>query len=71
MKVKDLYAVISQFENIQIFNAKSGEPRTCVDYLANSNTELWNFEDETVYGLSVGINREGGEYIRIMTEERI
>lgn len=71
MKVKDLYAVISQFENIQIFNAKSGEPRTCVDYLADSGTELWEFADETVYGLSAGKDSEGGAFIRIMTEENI
>lgn len=71
MKVKDLYAVISQFENIQIFNAKSGEPRTCVDFLADSGTELWNFADETVYGLSAGKDNDGEAYIRIMTEERI
>ena len=71
MKVEDLYAVVSQFEHIQIFNAKSGEPRTCVDCLADICTELWNFADETVYGLSAGIDSEGKTYIRIMTEENV
>lgn len=71
MKVKDLYAVISHFENVQIYNAKSGEPRTCVDYLADSGTELWDFADETVYGLSAGKDSEGEAFIRIMTEESV
>ena len=71
MKVGELFKVISQFENIQIFNAKSGEPRTCVDYLADGNTELWDFEDETVYGLSAGKTNDGEAYIKIMTEENV
>ena len=42
-----------------------------MDYLADGNTELWDFADETVYGLSAGKDSEGGAFLRIMTEEQI
>ena len=71
MKVSEIYNVLSAVEDIQIINAKSCEPYTSVDYLADSGNDFDNYKDYTVYGLSAGIDNEGGAYIKIIVEEMI
>lgn len=66
MKVKDLYNVLSPFQNFQLGDSKTGEPLTFVDYMADSGCEIENYEEYEVYGIAPKSNKEGKLYLAIL-----
>lgn len=66
MKVKDLYNVISPFQNLQIADSKTAEPLTFVSYIADSGCEITNYEEYEIYGIAPKKDKEGDLYLAIL-----
>jgi len=69
--VKELYNIVSPYLDMQIGDSKTGEPLTCVDYLADSRCELYNYEEYDVYGITPKVNKEGKPYLAILVELKV
>ena len=69
MKLKELMKLIDPYQDLQIFNAMTGEYYTDVIYVAGGspiNMEgLDSHLDDIVHGISAGISYEGVPYLRI------
>ena len=66
MKVKDLYNILSPFQNFQLGDSKTGEPLTYVNYIADSACEIDNYMDYDVYGITSKVDKEGNPYLVIL-----
>ena len=71
MKVKDLYDVLSPYQNIQFGDSKTGEPLTYVSYIADSGCEITSYEDYEVYGIAPKVDKEGKTYLAILMDMKI
>lgn len=66
MKVKDLYNVISPLQDLQLFDSKSGNALTSLDYIADSGCEISNYEEYEIYGIAPKKDKEGNLYLAIL-----
>ena len=72
MKVKELCDVLSPFQNIQVFDSKTGEPITSMDYLADSSCEVYDsYGDDDIYGIAPKVNKDGKPYLAILVELKV
>jgi len=68
MKVKDLYNVISPFQGLQLFDSKTGDALTSLDYIADSGCEIDSYEDYEIYGIAPKMSSGQKTYLAIMIE---
>ena len=68
LTLKDLYSILSPFQNFQIGDSRTGEPLTGVDYLADSSCEAESCEDYRIHGIAPKIDKDGNPYLAILVE---
>ena len=69
MKVKELCNILSPFQEIQVFDSKTGEPVGSLSYLADSRCDVYDsYGDDDVYGIAPKVNSEGESYLAILVE---
>ena len=69
MKVKDLYPVLSIFQDIQVRSARTAEPMGNKSYLDDEGCcDLGTYEEDTVYGIEPKIDEEGKPYLAILVD---
>lgn len=70
MKVKDLYAVVSPYLDMQIGDSKTDRPLTNKTWLGTSGCEISTYEDEDIYALIPKIDKDGNAYLAILIEAK-
>ena len=68
MKVKDLYEVLSSFQDIQIWNARTAEPWGSRSYIDDRACDITTYEDNNVFGIAPKVDSEGKTYLAILVD---
>ncbi len=66
MKVKELFKICSPFIKLHIFDAQTMECLTCMDYLTDSNNELYDYSEKEVYKIVPKVNKDNRCYLAVL-----
>lgn len=68
LTLKDLFPVLSPFQDFQIIDSQTANSLTGVDYLADSSCEASTYESDTVCGITPKVDKEGNPYLAILVK---
>ena len=72
MTVKELSAIVSPYQDMQIFDSKTMTPYTSVQYRADSGCEVFDsYGEDEVYSIVPMVNSEGKPYLAVLVEMEI